>query len=105
MPPAPSRTRYYVLVLSFVVALVMYLDRACMGSASMSITEEFGIDNTTMGFIAGSFTLTYSVFQVPGGWLADRFGSRIVLTVAIVWWSLFTMGTGLAWSVMSMIVM
>jgi MFS transporter, ACS family, glucarate transporter len=105
MTSAPSRTRYHVLLLSFVVALVMYLDRACMGTASMSISKEFAIDKTTMGFIASAFTLTYSLFQVPGGWLADRYGSRIVLTLAIVWWSLFTMGSGLAWSVTSMLVM
>lgn len=105
MPAAPSHTRFYILFLGFVVALVMYLDRACMASASPSITKEFGITNTTMGMIASAFTLTYSLFQVPGGWLADRFGSRVVLTLAILWWSLFTMGSGLAWSVPSLIVM
>jgi hypothetical protein len=37
----PSRTRYYVLILSFMVGLVMYLDRACMGAAAPMIMRDF----------------------------------------------------------------
>jgi sugar phosphate permease len=105
MKEAPSKIRYYVLLMSFVVAAVMYMDRAVMASASMKITKEFGLTNATMGVVASAFTLTYSLFQIPGGWTADRYGSRTVLTVAIVWWSVFTMGTGLSWSLLSLLAM
>src|SRR5262245_61381851 len=98
----PTRTRYYILWLSFIVAFVMFLDRACFGMASVYIMPEFGFDKITMGWIAGSFNLTYSLFQIPGGWLADRYGSRVVLAVAITWWSVFTAATGAAFSAMSM---
>jgi sugar phosphate permease len=102
---APTRARYYVLVLSFLVGLVMFLDRAAMGAATPTIMREFGLDKITMGWSASAFNWTYALFQVPGGWLADRFGSRIVLSAAIAWWSLFTAGTGLAFSATSLAVM
>jgi MFS family permease len=94
----PSRARYCVLVLGFVVALVMFLDRACMGTATPSIMREFHLDKIAMGWSVSAFNWTYALFQIPGGWLADRFGSRIVLTVAIMWWSVFTAATGGAFS-------
>lgn len=105
-PPArPTRARYYVLVLSFLVGLVMFLDRACMGSATPMIMREFGLDKITMGWSVSAFNWTYALFQVPGGWLADRFGSRIVLSVAIAWWSIFTAATGFAFNASSLAVM
>ena len=76
-PPAshPSGARYYVLALSFVVAFVMYLDRACIGTATPIIMREFGLNKIAMGWSTSAFNWTYALFQVPGGWLADRFGS------------------------------
>jgi MFS transporter, ACS family, glucarate transporter len=98
----PTRVRYGILGLTFLVAFVMYIDRACMGTASPYIMKEFGIDKIQMGWSASAFNLAYSIFQVPGGWLTDRFGARIVLAVAITWWSLFTAATGLAFSAISL---
>ena len=95
-----SRARYYVLGLSFLVGLVMYLDRACMGTATPMIMREFRLDKITMGWSVSAFNWSYALFQIPGGWLADRFGSRIVLAGAIAWWSIFTAATGLASSAM-----
>ena len=101
----PSRARYYVLGLSFIVGLVMFLDRACMGTATPMIMREFRLDKITMGWSVSAFNWTYALFQVPGGWLADRFGSRIVLAGAITWWSIFTAATGGAFSAASLAVM
>src|SRR4051794_39736822 len=103
--PRPSRARYYVLGLSFIVGLVMFLDRACIGTATPWIMREFGIDKITMGWSASAFNAAYALFQVPGGWLADRYGSRVVLAAAIGWWSVFTASTGLAFSASSLAVM
>src|SRR4051812_44705130 len=93
-PSRPSRARHYVLGLGFVVAFVMFLDRACMGTATPMIMREFGLNKITMGWSVSAFNWTYALFQVPGGWLADRFGSRLVLAGAITWWSIFTASTG-----------
>ena len=94
-----------MLGLSFIVGLVMFLDRACMGTATPMIMREFHLDKITMGWSVSAFNWTYALFQVPGGWLADRFGSRIVLAAAITWWSIFTAATGAAFSAASLAVM
>jgi sugar phosphate permease len=106
-PPVsrPTRARYYVLVLSFIVGLVMFLDRVCMGAATPDIMREFNLDKIAMGWSVSAFNWTYALFQVPGGWLADRFGSRIVLAVAIAWWSIFTAATGAAFNGGSLAIM
>jgi sugar phosphate permease len=101
----PSRTRYYILGLSSVVGMVMYLDRACIATATPMIMQEFHLDKITMGWSVSAFNLAYSIFQVPGGWLADRFGSRLVLSGAIIWWSIFTAATGAAFNAPSLAVM
>ncbi len=48
------------------------------------IRDEFALDYTRLGFIMSAFGVIYGVCQLPGGWLADRIGSRILLTLGIV---------------------
>lgn len=101
-PTKATRVRYTVLFLTFVTAFIMYIDRSCMGAATPTIREEFGIDKITMGWSVAAFNFAYAAFQVPGGWMADRYGARIVLTFAILWWSAFTVATGLAFDAVSL---
>jgi len=49
-----------------------------------------------MGFVFSAFVVGYALFQIPGGWLGDRWGIRIVLMIALIWWSCFTAWTALA---------
>jgi len=55
-----------------------------------------------MGWSISAFNWAYALFQVPGGWLADRFGARIVLTGAMFCWAVFTAGTGLTFNLPSL---
>jgi ACS family glucarate transporter-like MFS transporter len=50
----------------------------------------FGLTQQQMGWIFSAFVTGYAVFQIPGGWLADRLGARVVLTGALIWWSVCT---------------
>jgi MFS family permease len=97
-----TRVRYTVLFLTFMTACIMYVDRACMGAALPYIRKEFGLDNVTAGWMSSAFNLGYTLFQVPGGWLADRFGARTVLATAMALWSIFTVATGLASNAISL---
>ncbi len=81
---------------------MMYVDRAVMGSATPSIMREFHLTKTEMGWITSAFNWSYALFQVPGGWLADRYGPRLVLAGALAWWSIFTSATGLSYNAMSL---
>jgi ACS family sodium-dependent inorganic phosphate cotransporter len=55
--------------------------------------EQFGWTETTKGFVLSSFFVGYLLLQVVSGTLANRYGGKIVLGVAVLWWSLFTMLT------------
>lgn len=67
-----------------------------MNVAAKYIQQEFGLSDVQIGSLLSAFVLGYALFQAPGGWLGDRFGARRVLTVAIIWWSLFTALTSAA---------
>ena len=82
--------RWILLALMCCLSMVTYLDRVNISIAARPIMESYGLSDVQMGKIFSSFILAYGLFQLPGGWLGDRFGPRVVLTVAILWWSAFT---------------
>ncbi|MFQ5929895.1 MAG: MFS transporter [Acidobacteriota bacterium] len=99
---ADSRVRYRVLLLTFITAFIMYIDRVCIGTAAPTIREEFGFDKVTMGWIFSAFSCGYMLFQIPGGWAADKYGPRKILTLSMLWWSIFTAATATALNAWSM---
>ncbi len=103
-PERPSRGRWYVLLLISVMYLITYLDRVNISTAAPAISKEFGFDKVTMGVIFSAFVWAYALFQVPGGWLSDRFGARGVLTGVVAYWSLMTAATAAAFGGASFIV-
>jgi MFS family permease len=91
-----SHARHRVLGLMCAMSFILYLDRICISQAAKRMEDDLDISHTAFGFVFGSFTLAYGLFQVPTGHWGDRHGSRKVLP-GLVWaWSLFTMLTGLA---------
>lgn len=70
--------------------MVTYLDRVNISIAAGQMMSSYGLSPVAMGKVFSAFILSYGLFQVPGGWLGDRFGPRIVLLGAVVWWSVFT---------------
>src|SRR5580704_17603853 len=88
--------RWYILGVICLMYLITYLDRVIMSNTAPEIQKEFGIDNETKGMILSSFFLGYSLFQIPGGWLSDRFGPRAALAALVTFWSVVTAAVGLA---------
>lgn len=86
--------RYRVGALLFLLSVITYLDRVCISVAGPRIQEYLHIGPEKWGWVVGIFAISYSVFELPGGWMADRFGPRIVLTRIVLWWSAFTALTG-----------
>jgi sugar phosphate permease len=100
----PTRVRHVVLWLTVLAYMVTYMDRVVISIAAPSIQEEFGFSTIVMGWIFFAFQISYALFQIPGGWLGDRFGPRRALALVVSWWSAFTALTAAAWSAASMIV-
>jgi len=99
-----SAGRWYILALICVMYLITYLDRVNISTAAPVISKEFGFDKVTMGIIFSAFVWAYAIFQVPGGWLSDRFGARPVLATVVAYWSIMTAATAAATGAVSFIV-
>src|SRR4029078_6236655 len=92
----PTRVRHVVLGLTVAAYMITYMDRQILALARPAIRVEIGISLVMMGWITFSFRIAYALFQLPGGWLGDRFGARRALTAVVPWGSLFTGLRGLA---------
>jgi sugar phosphate permease len=103
-PTRPSMGRWYILLLISLMYLITYLDRVNISAAAPVISKEFGFDKITMGAIFSAFVWSYALFQVPGGWLGDRFGPRRMLTIIVTYWSIMTAATAAATGAVSFII-
>jgi MFS family permease len=91
-----TRVRYVVLGFVCVLSFLTYFDRVCIVRTQKEIQRDTGITDQQMGFVLAAFWLTYALFDIPGGWLGDRFGSRRTLTRIVLAWSVFTAFSGAA---------
>src|SRR5260370_9153275 len=73
-----SYVRWVVLLLLCLMYLITYLDRVSLANTAPFLMKEYGFSKATMGVIFSAFIWAYALFQVPGGWLGDRFGPRRV---------------------------
>ena len=100
-----SRQRYVLISILFFHSVNTYMDRACIASAADHILRDLSITKETLGLIFSIFAFGYALFQIPSGWIADRFGPRKALTIVVAVWSMFTALTGAARSAIQMLVL
>ncbi|MQT11673.1 MFS transporter [Segnochrobactrum spirostomi] len=98
---AATRYRWFVVFLLFAVTVANYVDRSAIAYAIPAIKRELGLSPGDVGTILGAFGLGYAVTTLFGGFAVDRYGARLVLTVAVALWSLSIGATALASGVMS----
>lgn len=94
--PHPTRVRWRILFLLLLISIVTYIDRVNISVTARHMMPSLGISDIQMGWIFSAFVFGYALFQVPGGWMGDRWGPRRVLTFAVIWWSIFTALTAMA---------
>jgi ACS family glucarate transporter-like MFS transporter len=88
--------RHRVLFLLATLSVLTYLDRVCISVAGPRIQNELHLSSQDWGLVTGAFAIAYALFEIPSGYLADRFGARAMLTRIVLWWSAFTTLTGFA---------
>lgn len=93
----PTSARHRIVGISVLMAFIMYLDRICLGEIvkTDAFLNETKLSKDQIGSILGAFFFTYALFQVPSGWISDRFGARRVMSLYIFSWSLMTALTGM----------
>lgn len=85
-----SRKRFFLAFGLFVLSAISFLDRTNISIAGLQISSEYGLGNQRLGWIFSAFLIGYAGFQVPAGWLASRFGPRLVIALGVVWWGVAT---------------
>ncbi len=96
--------RFALVFSTFLLTVLLYVDRACISAAKGDISADLGFSMTEFGWIMAIFTLGYALFQTPAGKLADTRGARGVIAGIVGVWSLLTAVTGMAWNYTSMLI-
>jgi MFS transporter, ACS family, glucarate transporter len=96
--PATAR-RWAVVAVLFSLAMLTVVDRVAISAAKPDMSRAMGLSDVTFGVVFGAFALGYALFQIPGGYFADRYGPRVLVAVVVGMWSLFTALTPVAGTV------
>lgn len=89
-----TNIRWYFAIAFFIIGVIAYMDRSNISVIAGPMMEDLNLTKTQFGLLASFFSLGYALMQVPSGFLAEKFGSKKMLTIALVWWSAFTILTG-----------
>ena len=100
----PTRVRYKVLGFTLALTAISYLDRVRISMAASAIKADLGLSDTQMGYVFSAFMLSYALFEIPAGWLADRYGPRLTLVRIVIWWTIMSALTGAAMGFWSLFV-
>lgn len=92
-PAAPSHLLPNRILLPLIVACALFmenLDSTVLATALPAIAQDFGESPIRLKLALTSYLLALAVFLPASGWLADRFGVRLIFRLALV---LFTTGS------------
>lgn len=96
--------KYLVFLLLYLGWCISFIDRTAISISATHIIKDLAISPVKMGAVLSMFYIGYTIMQIPGGWLADKIGSKKVILVAVALWSVFTMLTGMVESLMALLV-
>jgi ACS family D-galactonate transporter-like MFS transporter len=84
-----TSVRWKIFLVMLLLVTVNYIDRASLSVAMPLLTKEFSLSPVMQGFILSSFFWSYTLMQIPGGQLVDRFKPRAVLALCTLFWGGF----------------
>ncbi len=90
-----TNVRWMFALAFFFIGVIAYMDRANISYIAKQMMDDLGMTKPQFGLLASFFSLGYALMQVPSGMLAEKFGPRKMITIALVWWSAFTILTGM----------
>ncbi|WOE75393.1 MFS transporter [Alterisphingorhabdus coralli] len=95
--PYPSAAAGWFIVVMLTIAYIFsFVDRYILGLLIEPIKAEFGLTDSSIGWLLSAFTLIYGFVGIFMGWLIDR-GKRVwIVSIGVALWSAATMATGTA---------
>ena len=83
-----TRARFRVVALATTLAMITYLDRACIATLAPGIMPRSGADRPSRWAASSpSFSWRTRCSRFRPAWWADRDGTRSVLARIVIWWS------------------
>lgn len=80
--------RWLIVTVLFLACGLSFFDRQVLSVLAPRITAELGMDNVAYSWVVFAFILSYSVMFTAGGWLIDRVGTKLGLTLSVGLWTL-----------------
>ena len=80
----------------FLSTVINYIDRQTLSNLAPYLKTDFGWTNTDYAMLAISFRVAYSIGLAVNGRVLDRIGTRLGLTLSVIWYSVASMLTALA---------
>jgi MFS transporter, ACS family, glucarate transporter len=99
-----TRVRWKVLAWLCSLSALTYIGRIAIIQVQDHIELDLHLTPQKLAYALSAFSLAYALFEIPSGWLGDKFGSRKVLIRIVLCWISFTALTGFAWGLVSLIV-
>ncbi|HUD94000.1 MFS transporter [Sphingobium sp.] len=88
---------YPVLAILFLIYMCNTMDRNIVAFLAEPIRKDLDLNDTELGLLTGlAFAFFYTIFGVPVGWIADRMGRVLTISVACVVWSVCSMAGALS---------
>lgn len=95
--------RWGMLSWLFVIVMISYFDRVNFSVSAPLIMKEFSINAALMGIIMSGFNIGYTLMNFTGGFLAEKYSSRKLMTIIVLLWSIMTVITGFGWSFVALL--
>src|SRR5438445_4732582 len=95
----PSRRGYFRWVICTLLLLGTtknYMDRNVLGVLRVTLQHDLGWNEIDYGNLVIVFQAAYALGMLVVGWVVDRLGTRLGYALAMIFWSLASMGTALA---------
>ncbi|AYU56078.1 MFS transporter [Staphylococcus debuckii] len=94
MTERKSNVRWYFAIAFFIIGVIAYMDRSNISLIAGPMMEDLHMTKAQFGLLATFFSAGYALMQVPSGIMAEKFGPKKMLSIALIWWSSFTILTG-----------
>jgi len=96
VPESRGYYRWVILAVLWLTLVLSYFDRVAIAAALPFMSRELNLSASVAGLVTGALFLSYTLVQVPAGWITDRWGQRRFIVAAIAWWTVFSVLTGAA---------
>ncbi|SFM33551.1 MFS transporter [Pelosinus propionicus] len=85
-----TKYRWVVLLIIMTTYLIQYADRSNLAIVLPYLRQEYPISNLEAGLLMSLFFLGYVITQLPSSLLYRRFGTRTIVPISVVGFSIFT---------------